>query len=346
MKLDTNLMTDITDASVKAQLLADLGVDGVFSFEGVHDPFDPLLLAAASTDLDIYTNVALAFPRSPMTTAYQAWDLQKLSRGGFMLGLGTQIKPNIEKRYSAHWGKPVAQMREFVEALRAIFACWQHGERLDYRGEYYTHTLMQPTFNPGPLEFDPPPILLGALGPKMTRMTGEIADGILVHPFNTSTFIHDHMVPELEAGLDSSARTWEDLTVICDAIVCTGRTDEEMETAIAGTKGMLAFYGSTPSYRPPMNAHGWGELQPELNAMSKRGEWAEMSALIDDDMLHTLAVVGTADEIGGRLRERFAGVADRVGFYLPYAIEPSIIAEIVEGFRSSSPPERRTTDVA
>jgi probable F420-dependent oxidoreductase len=332
MKLDTLLSGDITDAHDMARELEDLGIDGVFTFEGPADPFDPLILTASATDLDIYSNLAIAFPRSPTTTAYQAWDLQKLSHGRFMLGLGTQVKANIERRYGASWGKPVAKMREFVEATRAVFRSWQDGERLDFQGDYYTLTLMQPMFNPGPIEWGPPPILLGALGPKMTRMTGEVADGILIHPFNTPRFLDEAMLPCLDDGLAASNRTRSDLTIVCDVMVATGRDEREMEAALAGVRGLLGFYGSTPAYRAPLEPYGWEELQPELNRMSKAGDWESMSGLIDDDMLHTLAVVGPPDEIGPKVMERFGDLADRVGFYLPYAAQPDLLGEVIDSF--------------
>ena len=333
-KLDTLLLAEPAAAASRAVELADLGVDGVFSFEGVGDVFTPLVLAAAVADIDVYTNVAIAFPRSPMTTAYSAWDLQKLAGGRFSLGLGTQVKANIEKRYSAVWSKPVDRMREFVLALRAIFASWQDGERLDFRGEHYTHTLMQPTFNPGPVDGGPPPILLGALGPKMTRMATEVADGILLHPFTSEQFVREHSAPRILDGLTAAERPRDEFTVVCEAIVCAGRDERELADAEVGVKGLLSFYGSTPAYRPALELHGWGDLQPELNRLSKTGGWAEMSGLVDDDLLHTFAVHGHPRDVGRQLAERFDGVADRVGFYLPYAADPAIIGEIADAFHS------------
>jgi probable F420-dependent oxidoreductase len=341
VKLDTLLLAEPTAAASRAEELADLGVDGIFSFEGVGDVFSPLVLAAAATDLDVYTNVAIAFPRSPMTTAYQAWDLQKLAEGRFLLGLGTQVRANIEKRYSAAWSKPVDRMREFVQALKAIFACWQDGERLDFRGDFYTHTLMQPTFNPGPVPTGPPPVLLGALGPRMTRMAAEVADGVLLHPFTTESFVRGHSAPRLDDGLAAARRSREDFTVVCEAIVCAGRDQAEMAAAEAGVKGLLAFYGSTPAYRPPLEEHGWGDLQPELNRLTKSGGWDEMSALIDDEVLRTFAVHGEPRDVGAALARRFEGIADRVGFYLPYAADPAIIGEIADAFHAALPSPTR-----
>src|SRR3954454_5646658 len=237
MQIDTVLLADPSNAAERARELAGLGFDGVFTFEGIGDVFLPLAMAAAATDLTIYSNVAIAFPRSPMHVAYTAWDLQKLSRGRFLLGLGTQVKANIERRFSAQWEHPVERMTEFVAATKAIFAAWQDGERLDFRGEFYTFTLMQPTFNPGPTPFGPPPILVGALGPRLTRAVAASADGLLLHPFMTERFLHDHTLPNVERGLAESGRSRDDFSIVMTSIVCTGRDEAEMATAVAGTRG-------------------------------------------------------------------------------------------------------------
>jgi len=332
MKIDTVLLADPANAAEQARSLADLGFDGVFTFEGIGDVFLPLALAAAATDLTVYPNLAIAFPRSPMHTAYTAWDLQKLSNGRFILGLGTQVKANIERRFSAQWSHPVERMTEYIEATKAIFRCWQDGERLDFRGEFYTLTLMQPTFNPGPNPFGPPPVMVGALGPKLTRAVAASADGLLLHPFMSERFLHEHTLVNVDAGLTASGRDRTDFSIVATSIVCTGRDDAEMETAVAGTRNLLGFYGSTPAYRPVLDAHGWGDLQPELNTLSKQGRWEEMGALIDDEVLDTLAVRAEPDAIAGEILRRFGEVADRVGFYLPYLIDPAAIAEVRAGF--------------
>lgn len=336
MKLDTLLLGEPTAAAERARQLEELGLDGVFGFEGPGDVFTPLVLAADATELDVYTNVAIAFPRSPMTTAYQAWDLQKVAGGRFALGLGTQVRANIEKRYSATWSHPVERMREFVLATKAIFACWQHGERLDFRGEYYTHTLMQPNFNPGPVTGGPPPVLVGALGPRMTRMATEVADGVLLHPFTSERFVREQSLPRIEDGLTAAGRARDDVTVVGEAIVCAGRDERELAEAEAGARSLLGFYGSTPSYRPALELHGWGDLQPELNRLSKQGGWTQMGELVDDEVLRTFAVHGEPAAVGRELARRFAGVADRVGFYLPYRADPAVIAEIADAFHAAA----------
>ena len=333
MKVDTQLNAPIEEAGDRARLFEDLGLDGVFTFEGPDDPFLPLAVAAQETGLDVYPNVALAFPRSPLTHAYQAWHLQRLSRGGFMLGLGTQVRANIEKRYGMPFSPPVERLREMVLAIKAIFRCWQDGERLDFVGEHYRHTLMQPTFNPGPNPYGPPPVLLGALGPRMTDMATEVADGLLLHPFNTEPYIREHAIPAIDRGLARAGRTRDDLSIICDVIVVAGRDEEELAAADAGARMLLSFYGSTPAYRPPLDACGWGEVQPELNRMSKEGRWEEMAGLITDEMLEALTVRGEPSAIAGLVGARFGDLAERVGFYMPYRVEPEVVGEIVDGFR-------------
>lgn len=333
-KIDTQLRS-FGDAAAEAAQLTEAGVDGVFTFEGPHDGFVPLTLAAPGSHIDLYTNVAIALPRNPMQLAYLANDLQLLSGGRFKLGLGSQIKPQIEKRFGAQFDPPVARMRELVLAMRAIFTAWATGERLRFEGEYHRHTLMTPMFNPGPNPGGPPPIWLGALGPKMTQMTAEVADGLLVMPFSTERFFTENTLPNLHAGLARGGRTRADICVVSQAIVCVGRDESEYAAATMGVKGLLAFYGSTPSYRPVLDAHGWGDLHLELNALSKQGRWVDMIGLIDDEVLTTIAVCGTPPEVAAKLQRRFEGVADRVAFYMPFAAPTDLIAEAVAAVRAA-----------
>ena len=251
------------DAIDRARALREAGASGVFTFEGPHDVFAPLTLATCVGGLDLMTNVAIAFPRNPIQLAHQAYDHQLLSGGRFTLGLGTQIRTQIEKRYGAEFERPVGRMRELVGALRAIFATWQTGERLDFRGEFYRHTLMTPTFNPGPNPFGPPPIYVGALGPQLTRATAEVADGLLVMPFSTSRFLKELTMPAVRRGLAVRAGP-ADFALVPEVIVSAGADHD-------ATRRLLSFYGSTPAYRPVLDVHGWGDLQPELNALSKHG---------------------------------------------------------------------------
>ncbi len=330
------MLFGLADASEKARRLAGVGIDGVFTFEGPHDPFVPLARVAGEVDVDLMTNVAIAFARNPMQTAHLANDIQEIARGRFRLGLGTQIRPAIEKRYGADFDRPVTRMREFVAALRAIFACWNEGERLDFRGDFFHHTLMTPIFNPGPNPWGPPPVYLGALGPRMTEMAAEVADGLLVMPFNSKRHFEERTLPAVARGLAKAGRGPEDLAIEPEVIVSCGRDEQELSAADAATRTLLGFYGSTPAYRPVLDAEGWADLQPELNRLSKEGRWDVMAELIDDDILETIAVRGTPGEVAAEIADRFGVHAGRVGFYTPYAPADDVLAEIVEALRDAS----------
>lgn len=322
MKVMTALF-DPNGAVERAALLREAGASGVFTFEGPREVFSPLVLASTVKGLDLMTNVAIALPRNPIQLAHQANDLQEISQGRFILGLGTQIRAQIEKRYGAEFDHPVARIKEMVGALRAIFETWNTGERLDFRGEFFRHTLMTPTFNPGPNPFGPPPIYLGALGPRMTRATAEVADGLLVMPFGSKRFLHEKTMPAVREGLAAAGRDADDFAVVPEIIVSVGEDH-------TSTRMLLAFYGSTPAYRPVLDAHGWGDLQPELNAMSKQGRWQEMSTLITDEVLYTIAACGTPAEVAAHIRDRVDGVSDRICLYQPGPIEVEALAEIID----------------
>lgn len=314
-----------TDAIDRARALRDAGASGVFTFEGPHDVFTPLTLASTVGGLDLMTNVAIAFPRNPIHLAHQAVDHQILSGGRFTLGLGTQVRAQIEKRYGVEFDKPVARMRELVGALRAIFTTWTTGERLNFRGEYYRHTLMTPTFVPRG-DFTPPPIYVGALGPLLTRMTAEVADGLLVMPFGSKKFLNEVTMPNVDKGLAAAGRSRTDLAVVPEIIVSVADQDPDHVSA----RRLLAFYGSTPAYRPVLEVHGWGDLQPELNALSKQGRWEDMARLIDNDVLHTIAACGSPADVAKHIRDRVDGVSDRICLYQPGPIEVNSLAEIVD----------------
>ena len=317
MLLDVQLDARPDAAADRARELVAAGVAGVFTFEGPHDVFLPLAAAAAAVETDLMTNVAIAIPRSPMHLAHTAYDLQLMSKGRFRLGLGSQIRPHIEHRYGATWSRPVAQMAETVQAVKAILASWQHGHRLDFRGEFTRHTLMPPTFVPGPNPYGVPPVLLGALGPLMTRTAAEVADGLLVMPFNSHRHFRERTLPAVDAGLEAAGRTREGFAVLPQAIVAMGRTDAELAQASVGVRGLLAFYGSTPAYRPVLDVEGWADVQPELNRLSEEDDWAGMLGLVTDEMLETLAVRGTPEECAAEIERRFGDVADRVCAYFP-----------------------------
>jgi probable F420-dependent oxidoreductase len=311
----------------RTQALRDAGASGVFTFEGPHDVFTPLTLASTVGGLDLMTNVAIAFPRNPIHLAHQAIDHQILTQGRFTLGLGTQIRTQIEKRFGADFDRPVVRMTELVAALRAIFDSWSTGEQLDFRGEYYRHTLMTPTFTPRDNPYGPPPIYVGALGPRLTKATAQHADGLLVMPFGNKKFLHEVTMAAVDEGLAAGGRTRADLAIVPEIIVSVG----EDHTA---TRQLLAFYGSTPAYRPVLDIHGWGDLQPELNALSKQGRWSEMGALIDDDVLHTIAACGTPAQVAAHIRDRVGGISDRICIYQPGPIETDLLAQIIDELRT------------
>lgn len=314
-----------TDAVARSRALREAGAAGVFTFEGPHDVFAPLTLASTVGGLDLMTNVAIAFPRNPIQLAHQAYDHQLLSEGRFTLGLGTQIRTQVEKRYGASFDHPVARMRELIGALRAVFGVWENGGRLDFRGEFYRHTLMTPTFNPGPNPFGPPPLYVGALGPRLTRAAAETADGLLVMPFGSARFLREATMPAVRDGLAAAGRAPGDFAVVPEVIVSAGDDHE-------ATRRLLAFYGSTPAYRPVLDLHGWGELQPQLNTMSKQGQWAQMAGLISDEMLTTMAACGSPARIAAHVRERAeaAGGAGTVCLYQPGPIAVDVLAAVVD----------------
>ena len=315
MLLDVQLDARPDLAADRARALVGAGVSGLFTFEGPHDVFLPLATAANVVETDLMTNVAIAMPRSPMHLANAAWDLQLMSKGRFRLGLGSQIKPHIEKRYGATWSPPAARMREIVLAVKAILTSWQDGTRLDFRGEHTQHTLMPPTFVPGPNPYGPPPVLLGALGPLMTRTAAEVADGLLVMPFHTHRHIRERTLPAVAEGLALAGR--DSVAIYPQVITAMGRTAEEQAAADTGVKMLLAFYGSTPAYRSVLDIEGWGDVQPELNALSKVGDMAAMLDLVTDEMLATIAVRGTPEECAAEIERRFGDLTDRVCAYFP-----------------------------
>ncbi len=294
------------------------GYNGFWAAETSHDPFLPLLLAAEHTEsIEIGTSIAVAFARNPMTLANTAYDLHAYS-GRFILGLGSQIKPHITKRFSMEWSKPAARMREMILAIRAIWDCWQNGTKLDFRGDFYSHTLMTPFFDPGPNPHGLPKIYLAGVGPMMTKAAGEVCDGFICHGFTTERFLREVTLPALAEGRELAGKTMDGFEISGPSFVVTGNNSEEMEKAAEATRQQIAFYGSTPAYRPVLEIHGWGELQDELNALSKQGQWKEMGALIDDEILNTFAVVGEPEQIAPELLKRYGDCIDRISFYAPY----------------------------
>jgi probable F420-dependent oxidoreductase len=294
VKIDASLPHGLDATKGEAAALEAAGFDGIWTGETKHDPFLRLLRAAEATErVTLGTSIAIAFGRTPLTFAQVGFDMAKYSQGRFVLGLGSQVKPHIERRFSMPWSHPAPRMREFVLALRAIWACWQDGAPLDFRGDFYTHTLMTPFFSPDPHEFGPPPVYLAGVGERMTEVAGEVCDGFFVHPFTTRRYIDDVTMPALGRGRATAGRDGLDDFVVNGLVfVAIGRDDAELADAVRGTKQQIAFYASTPAYRGVLEAHDRGELQPELTRMSKEGKWAEMGELIDDELLDLVAVVG------------------------------------------------------
>ena len=328
----------VDDPANAGRLFADLesaGYDTVFSFESSHDPFLPLAVAAGSTKrLRLGTAVAIAFARNPMVLANIGNDLQLITEGRFVLGLGSQIRPHIERRFSEHWSRPAARMREMVGALHAIWDSWEHTTPLRFEGEFYRHTLMTPAFDPGPNRFGRPPVFVGGFGPAMVGVAGEVADGFIVHPFTTRRSMEQITLPALDAGLTRAGRTRSDVEIVWVTMVVSWSTDEEREQALLMAKGQVAFYGSTPAYKPTLDIEGWGDLHPELNRLSKEGRWLDMCELITDEMLEALTVMGPRDKLAELLRARVGGVTDSIGLVNSRQHDPGHWSDVVARLRA------------
>ena len=338
MKVDASLSGSITDAAANAAELEAAGYSGAWTAETSHDPFLPLALAAqTTTEIELGTSIAVAFARNPMLLANIGWDMQTLTQGRFVLGLGSQIKPHITKRFSMEWSKPAARMREMIQAVRAIWDTWENGTPLEFRGEFYRHTLMTPFFTPSAKDlgdFGVPRIFLAGVGPLMTEVAGEVCDGFFCHGFTTERFLREVTIPALEAGRAKAGKTMEGFEIVGPSFVVTGTTDEQMEQAADAVRKQIAFYGSTPAYRGVLELHGWGGLQDELNALSKQGKWDEMGGLIDDEILNTFAVVGPPESIAPELGRRYGDVIDRVSFYAPYDSDPERWLPVMDALKA------------
>jgi probable F420-dependent oxidoreductase len=330
------LSTGIDDVPATARDLEARGYAGVWASEADHDPFLPLLSAGqATTRLQVGSAIAVAFARSPMTLAMTAHDLQRYTRGRFVLGLGTQIKAHIERRFSMPWSAPVDRMREYIAALHAIWGAWQDGTRLRFEGEHYRHTLMTPMFSPAAHEWGAPPVYLAAVGPVMTRLAGEVADGLLVHGFTTARYLRERTLPALDEGLALSGRPRERVSITLPGLVVSGRTEEELAVAAAAVKATIAFYGSTPAYRPVLELHGWEGLADELHALSvgrREDKWTAMRDLVDDEVLATFAVVAAPDDVAAQVHERYDGLVDRFSVYASYPAPLELWDPLVAAF--------------
>ena len=312
MKVDAHVTPDWHQIPDHVKKLEAQGYDGVGTAEMNHDPFMPLLLAAEHTEkMEIHTGIAVAFARSPMILANLGHDLNAYSKGRFTMGLGSQIRPHITKRFSMQWGAPAAQMKELILAMRAIWANWYSGEPLRFEGKYYNHTLMTPAFIPENQEYGAPKVTLAAVGPVMTEVAGEVADGLIIHPFSNEKYIREVTLPAVERGLEKSGRSREDFEISYSPFIISGKDEATFEKEKAAAKNRIAFYGSTPAYKNVLGVHGWGEMQIELNSMSKQGKWQEMGELVTDEMLNTFGIVEGPGLVIAEIKSRFGDIVDR-----------------------------------
>jgi probable F420-dependent oxidoreductase len=323
VKLDAGLGTEgkyLKDMDRTARAAEDLGFDGLWTSETKHDAFLPLAIAAGGTrSLDLGTSVAIAFSRSPMETAQTAWDLQDLSGGRFILGLGTQVKAHITRRFSMPWDRPAARLREYILALRAIWESFQNEGPLQFEGEFYRHTLMSPFFNPGPIEQPEIPVFIAGVNTRLAHLAGEICDGFHVHPFHSPEYVRRTVKPAIAEGAEQADRDPDQVELATSVFVVVAEDEEGASKQRESVRSQLAFYASTPTYRTVLEAHGWQEVGERLGFLAREKKWPEMPALITDEMLHAFAVEAAPDEIGPALKERYEGLIDRVGLYLPFA---------------------------
>lgn len=339
MKVDGGISLDLRKVATSAKEVEAAGYDGAWTAETAHDPFLPLLLAAEHTErLQLGTSIAVAFARNPMLLANIGWDLQYYSQGRFIMGLGSQIKPHITKRFSMPWSEPAARMRDMIQAIHSIWDCWLNGTNLEHRGKFYTHTLMTPFFTPDASEMEgygPPKIFLAGVGELMTEVAGEVCDGFICHGFTTEKYLREVTLPALERGRAKAGKTLDGFEIIGPSFVVTGANEQQMIAAADGTRQQIAFYGSTPAYRGVLDIHGWGGLQDELNTLSKQGKWVEMGGLINDEILNTFAVVGEPEQVGSELHRRYGDVIQRISFYAPYQSDPGRWSKVLADLKAA-----------
>ncbi|MER5183349.1 TIGR03617 family F420-dependent LLM class oxidoreductase [Streptomyces sp. NPDC002896] len=333
MRVDGTL-GGLADAATRARILEDDGYDGLWAGELNQDPFLPLAVAAEVTDrIEVGTSIAVAFARSPMALAYTANDLQRHARGRLLLGLGSQVKAHIVRRFSMPWSGPAARMREYVLALRAIWSSWHEGTPLDFQGDYYRHTLMPRDFVPPGHEFGPPRVLLAGVGELMTRVAGEVADGFLCHGYTTARWIRERSLPALREGRARAGATMDGFEVVHTPFIATG-TEQQIEAALPRLRGQIAFYASTPAYRGVFELHGWDGVNEELTTLSKAGRWAAMAGLITDEMVDAFAVVAAPDDLPAAVAERYGGLLTRISFTPPAGLDHDVAADLVRRLRA------------
>lgn len=336
MHFDLNFGQPPLEIGLIASQASDRGFDGIWIGETHSDPFISSHAAICSSErILVGTSVAIAFARTPMLLAYTGWDLSRISEGRFVLGLGSQVKAHIERRFSMPWSAPAARMREYVQALRAIWQCWAADEPLLFEGDFYRHSLMPPVFRPSRHEFGPPRVYLAAVGEAMTAVAGEVADGLLLHPFTTRAFFDQSTVPSLERGrLPSTSSRPERPSIVGSIFSAIGRDEAEIVSATEACRRQLAFYASTPQYRSVLAVHGWEDLQPELTKLSKEGAWERMADAVDDRILEEFVLAGRPEQVVDQLADRWGDALDRVSLYTPYDVDPELLEEASKAYRA------------
>ncbi len=333
MKLDTGLPTGLSECGAAAKTAEEMGFDGLWTAETAHDPFFPLVVAAQQTShVKLGTSIAVAFPRSPMVLAQIAWDLQVHSQGRFILGLGTQIKAHNERRFGIKWEHPGPKLREMIQMIHAIWDCWQTNARPNFQGQFYNFSLMTPFFNPGPIPYKLPEIYIAGVNEYMCRLAGELCEGFHVHPFHSIQHLDEVVLPNIAKGTEKAGRKRSDLALSSSVFVVTGKNRDEVEAMKAPVKQQIAFYASTPAYVGVLDVHGWADVGPRLTERSKKGDWAGMADEITDEMLEHYAVVATYDDLVDRIKKKYTGYLDRLGFYFPIKREGPW-PEIVKAFK-------------
>jgi probable F420-dependent oxidoreductase len=338
VKLDTGIMAGpLAGVGAAARAAEELGFDGLWTAEATHDPFLPLAIAAEHTrEIELGTAIAVAFPRSPMVLAQIAWDLQKLSGGRFILGLGTQVKGHNERRFGVRWEHPGPKLREMILCMRAIWDCWQNGTRPDFRGRFYTFTLVTPFFNPGPIEHPRIPVYIAGVNDYMCRLAGELCDGFHIHPLHSVEYLREFVLPRVARGAESAGRSLKDVALSTSAFVITGANAAEIDRARGMIRQQISFYASTRTYRTVLEMHGWGNTCERLNERAAKGDWQGMAGEITDEMLDVYAVTGTYDEIVDKLKRKYDGLLDRLAFYMPFVPgqEDARWREIIRAFKA------------
>jgi len=334
VEIDCSLMgIALDEVGTRARTWSELGASGCFTAEGPADVFFPLVAAGMGSDLALMTNAAIGFPRNPIHLAHAAFDLQRLSKGKFRLGLAPQVKTHIERRFGLTWSSPVERMQGLVEAVRAIGETWKTGAPLKVDGPFYRHSLMTPMFTPAEMEYCAPPILVGAQGPKMAEMVGAVADGLLVLPFHSKRYLESVTLEAVQRGRIRGAelRSFE---VVCGAIVGLGTDAQSLKVAHDGVRGLLGFYGSTPAYAPVLEAEGLGHLHQELKSAVRRGDWGSLLSMVPNELVDAVATVGTPAEVAAKLTDRFGGIADRLALFIPHLVDDGALGLLLRELRA------------